>query len=680
MNIIYKKLKLYGLIIASMLMMACTSTPQKAQRLAQDGLHQEAVELLAKELKDDPSDRELRVAYQNQKDLAIQQWVALAERALSSGQSEKGFVLYERASQLDANHPRVTNLRSYLDRLETHEKLIADAKLALLEERITDADAALNKILAQAPGHSAARSLKLKLREMRPNVELITLGSAYKKPINLEFRDAPLRNVMDALARTTGVNFVFDPEVRNDTKITIQLKDSTIEDALKVILSSQQLERKILSENSILIYPRTPLKQKEYQDYVMRTFYMVNADVKQVQNLVRTIAKTKDLFADERLNMLVVRDTPGTIKLIERLIDSIDLAEPEVMLEVEVMEISSNRSNQIGLQWPKSISYGLPNTNSQIEISSSTDLTAFIPNPAFVAQLRETVSSADTLASPRLRVRNREKAKILIGDKLPVFSTTTSGATGAVSSSASYLEVGLKLDFEPTVLLDNDVTLKINLEVSSVTGTVTSPEGATGYQVGTRQASSSLRLHDGETQVLAGLIRDEESKGIAGIPGLARLPLLGRLFGAHSDGKNKTELVLFVTPRVIRNISLPDSAISTGLGGLEGDPGAEPLRINSKASVKIPLSSSSPMSSFQSGRAPFGNRFSSPSARPPVVPALENGSNTRASEPVRPGGSSISGTSSTNSPEVPASNLATQPTTPDAGEVRTNPYKPVTIQ
>jgi general secretion pathway protein D len=547
--------------------------------------------MLSVALQEDPTNRELRAALKRNQDAAINVWLGRAEQALASDRSAVAQEWYERASALELEHPRVRNLKAHLERISVQEKLMLRAKEAIDKGKPTEANALLNQVLATFPNHTAARALKLKLREASVAVMPVTLSAAYQKPVNLEFRDATFRSVMDALARTTGVNFVFDPDVKGDTKLTIKLKDSTVDDALKIILSLQQLERKVLNENSLLIYPNAPEKQKQHQELISRSFYLMNANTAQTQNLIRTIAKTKDLFVDERLNLIVVRDTPEVIRLIERLVESIDIAEPEVMLEVEIMEISSNRMDLLGIQWPSTINYGLASSVTELTLDQA-GLTGRIANPGAVLSIKETASASDTLANPRLRVRNREKAKIMIGDKLPVFSSTSTANVG-VSSSVSYLDVGLKLEVEPSVLLDNDVVLRISLEMSSVTGSVTNSQGATGYQIGSRQASSSIRLRDGETQVFAGLIRDEDSKAISGLPGLARMPLLGRLFGVHTDGKNKTELVLFITPRVIRNLALPEASTSGGAAGIEGSPGAAPLQMGTGSSVKVPLSADS---------------------------------------------------------------------------------------
>ncbi len=226
------------------------------------------------------------------------------------------------------------------------------------------------------------------------------LKSAFSKPITLEFRDATLKSVFEVISRTSGINFVFDRDVRADTKINIFVRNTSLDDVVKLILVTNQLDRKLLNENSVLIYPNTPAKQKEYRELVVRSFYLANADVKQAVNLVKGMVKTQDVFIDEKLNLMVVKDTPEAVNVVDRLVRSLDLAEPEVMLELEVLEVSRTRMQTLGIQWPTSLSYGNPalSTGStpgtgtttppaNIPLNTTNGLVWFTANPAIVVNL-----------------------------------------------------------------------------------------------------------------------------------------------------------------------------------------------------------------------------------------------------------------------------------------------------
>ena len=572
-------------VAATLCLTGCSNLPKDASDLVRQGKHDQAVALLQSAVEQSPQDRTLRLALENTKEDSLNYWANQVDREIQAGRSEVAREWLERAAAVGVQSRRIAQLRQRLDGLIAQDARLQEAKQAFDKGNWDQADVAVSAVLAQAPTNATARQIKRKLRDMAESKAATALGAAYQKPVNLEFREAAFRTVMDALAQSTGVSFVFDQDVKSDTKITVQFKGVTIDEALKIILSTQRLERKVLSESTLLIYPDSQDKRKQYQDFVVRTFYLANANVAQVQNMVRGIAKTKDLYVDERLNMMVVRDTPEVIKLVERLVEAADLAEPEVMLEVEILEITSKTVNKVGIDWPGSINYGLADGAKQI-VEGAAGVGYSVANPGAVASLRLGLSDVKTLANPRLRVRNREKAKIMIGEKLPVFSTI-SGLNTGVASSVSYLDVGIKLDVEPTVMLDSDVILKIGLEVSSNTAAVTSG-GTTGYQIGSRQAASTLRLQDGETQILAGLIRNNDKKTIDGLPGLSQLPGVGRLFGVQEDTNDSTELVLLITPHVIRNIALPDASATNGPAGNETSPGAQPLVMNPKASAKVP--------------------------------------------------------------------------------------------
>jgi general secretion pathway protein D len=233
--------------------------------------------------------------------------------------------------------------------------------------------------------------------------------------------------------------------------------------------------------------------------------------------------------------------------------------------------------------------------------------------------LRETAGRSNVLANPRIRVKNKEKARIHIGDKVPVI-TTTAGSTGFVSESVSYLDVGLKLEVEPLVSLEDEVGIKVGLEVSNITQQVKTTGGTVAYQVGTRNAATTLRLRDGQTQVLAGLISDEDRRTASKVPGMSRLPVVGRLFSNNGETLTKTEIVLLVTPRVLRNIERPGARIEEFNSGTEleigrGGAGAVvsiPPVISPPSIPKPPVEPEAP-SEFEGPRPPAAG----PAPKPP---------------------------------------------------------------
>lgn len=418
------------------------------------------------------------------------------------------------------------------------------------------------------------------------------LGEAFRKPVSLALKEASLASVITALAKTTGLNFVLDQDVSPELSVTLVVRDLPFEQVLSLMLKAHQLEQQIVSANTVLIYPRQTDKQRAYRPTVIRSFALANADARQIQNLFKQVLKARDLYVDERLNVLVLRDTPEVIRQAEFLVARLDAADPEVMLEVEVLELSRNKLQELGMKFPDQVGLGVLQgattttvlsggiaqtvtvpggqlAEGNVDLQRTAALTTYAANPLLLLNLRRENGNSNLLANPRIRVRHRDKARIHIGEKLPVF-TTTSTANVGVAASVSYLDVGLKLDVEPQVHEADEVGIKMGLEVSSVVREVPGPQQSFAYIVGTRSASTSLRLRNGQTQVLAGLISDEERRSVNQVPGLGDLPLLGRLFASNRDSNTKTEIVLLITPHVIR-APLRPSAAQQLLSGDAGD-------------------------------------------------------------------------------------------------------------
>ncbi|MFT7722140.1 MAG: secretin N-terminal domain-containing protein [Roseateles sp.] len=608
------------LLVSALLLTACANPAlRQAEDLGRSNQWPAALRVLDDAVAKDPADPALRAAQVRARERASARLILQIEALRAASRWDEAAALLGQLALADARHPRLAALGVDIDRGRRHEAQLAAGRAALKAGRVERAEAIAREILAESPQHPGARLLASQVAQARPLESAVgELGPGFQKPVTLEFRDAPLRQVFEALARSSGVNFVFDKDVRTDARVTTFLRGVTLDEAMRVILGTQQLDRKLLNESSVLIFPNTAAKQREHQELITRTLYLTNADVKQVQAMARTIAKVRDIHIDERLNLLIVRDTPEVVRLVEKLIASVDLPEPEVMLEVEVMELATDQVDTLGLQWPEEVQLGISdaagNIPSRVFIGGGNPVNfrASIANPAIVATLRGTGGNSNILANPKIRVRNRDKAKVHIGQKLPVFTTTTNftGST-SVAASVSYLDIGLKLDVEPTIQLDNDVVIKVGLEVSNLIRQVTGPGGTTAYEIGTRNTSTTLRLADGETQVLAGLINDEDRKSAAGIPGLSRLPVLGRLFGTQTDTRAKTEVVLLITPRVVRNLAVPDASLTRLASGVDASPGAYSSLLRREARVGVAPSSAG---------APVGG---APAGVPPAAPVSD---------------------------------------------------------
>lgn len=521
---------------------------------------------------------------------AAYELLADAERALREGRKEDAAAIYGRVLNIDPANPRALAGQQGLKRALEHNAQLSEAKALFAKGSLEAAQAKLHQILLEQPEHAGAMALQDDIRRKQSAAtrnEPPRLKPPFDKPVTLELRDANIKMVFEALSRTTGINFILDKDIKPDTKATVYVKKARIEDAIEMVLATNGLQKKVLSETNALVFPSTAQKIKDYQDLMIRSFYLTNAKAKDVATLLKTMLKTKDVHVDERLNMLVVRDTPDVVRIAEKLVAANDMADPEVMLEMEVLEISRSRLQELGIQYPSQLAVaGATAGATSISLDALRHLSSSAVNlsPLPAVNFKKTAGDVNLLANPRIRVRNNDKAKVQVGDKVPVITTTATAGVGS-SETVQYVDVGLKLEVEPRVALDNYVNIKVALEVSSLGEKTKLTNGSIVYQIGTRNASTLLRLRDGETQVLAGLISDDERKSANRLPGLGDIPLLGRLFSTQTDSKNKTEIVLAITPRILSNILRPEAEVAEYWSGTESS-------ISDRPQIVVPAGSS----------------------------------------------------------------------------------------
>ena len=396
-----------------------------------------------------------------------------------------------------------------------------------------------------------------------------------RKPLTLQFRDANLKMVLEAIARITGVNIMLDKDVRNDIKVTLFVRDTSVEETLDLLMIQNQLEKRVLGDNTVLIYPATAAKSKDYQDLKIRRFALGNADPKQVQNMLKTILKIKDIFVDEKTSAVVIRDTPDAVRLAERLVLAMDQPEPEVMLEIDVMQVDRNRMMSLGIDWTKSFTWSLRDKMTLQDFKNRTIADVNLSGLAVTANASKTDGDVNDLATPRIRVRNKEKAKILVGTRNPVVSSAATpapsgGGSTVYNTSVTYIETGIKVEVEPHIHPDGEVAIKLNLEVSSAGAQIdTGNSGTVAFPVNTNNVTTLLQLKDGETQILGGLLQQQTDQSQTKIPGAGDLPWLGRLFGSTKDTWNKTELLLAITPHIVRNVSVGEADLVELWSGTE---------------------------------------------------------------------------------------------------------------
>jgi general secretion pathway protein D len=523
----------------------------------------EGVESLENATRLAPTDPGYKVDYLLRREENVRDILAQADSFRADGKLVESRDAYERALKMDRGNARALTGLAALPQDARYAKLLAEGEGFLAQDRLELAVDRAMQVLEEHPQNRRAAKLKEAVLNAQAGIEADkakaqTTRSILDKAVTLQFNDAPLRTVFESLSKSVGLNILLDRDVRPTAKVTIFVKDISVGDAIDFILMQNQLEKRLINSNTMMVYPSSDAKKAEYEDLTIRSFQITNADLKYLSTMLKTMLKLKEVAADERTGILVIRDTPEKLRLAAKLIAVHDVADPEIMLEVEILEITSARRSNLGLQPPTSFSVSTPGaalTLSALRKLRSADLLTSPLSATLNFRLEDT--DAKLLASPRIRARNREKAKIMIGDRVPtITNTVTPVITGSsvVTGNVTYQDVGLKLEFEPQVYANNEVGIKISLEVSNIAAEFTDPQGGRSYQIGTRNANTNLRLKDGETQILGGLITDEDRNTASKIPGLGHLPVVGRIFGNNDGSDSRSEIVLAITPRIVRNL------------------------------------------------------------------------------------------------------------------------------
>lgn len=471
---------------------------------------------------------------------------------------------------------RAQQLKVQLEqRIHLKEELAEAA--ALQHDRPAEALYKVNRILQEQPGYAQAEALRnqLQRRDVGRHSARPRLTDALRKPVSLNFKAQPIVQILDAISLAAGVDFVLDPDVQTTMPASIMARQTTAEDAINLLLRTNQLEKKVLDAHSLLIYPARADKEKEYRELMVRVFYLDQANASHVLAALRQISAPKNVHLDERANAVLVRDTPEVMAVVERVVAALDIAQSEVTMDVQVLEVNANDELEIGVDYPSDLRFSiLPQGESgkvtvrdllnlsqgKIGVGSRNDLSAAL-------NLLQKRGKTKVLANPKIRVRNMEKASIKIGEKVPVVTTTN--ANGVVTESVNYQDVGLILQVEPRISLSNEVSVKVSMEVSNLKGEVKTAGGGIVYPMSTRNAETVMTARDGETQVLAGLVNQQQTRSSSGLPGLSVMGWLGSLFGGQKKTDQSTEIVLLLTPHIERSMALPSAADSYFPSGTE---------------------------------------------------------------------------------------------------------------
>src|ERR1700675_402671 len=348
---------LLGMLLSAAMLLGCAATQLHRDGLAEveRGNYEAGVSKLSEAVAQDPQNMMYKLDLTARREASIQKLISAGDAMRAAGQYDAAVSTYRRVLAIEAGNQRA--LRG-IDGVETdrrHTGMVGEAVKDFEHKDYDAADAILRSVLNEDSGFGPATALTDKINAARGPINAAPrLKSHTNAKVTLQCRDAPTKMVFEVLARQTGINFVLDKDVKSDSKTTIFVQEVPIEEAIDLVLDQNALGRQILSSNMVLIYPNTPAKQKDYEEQIVHTFYLTNAIPKDVESMLKSMLGAKTLFIDERTSVVVMRDTPDAVRMAEKLVASIDVPEPEVLIDVQVLEIARSKLLNLGITPPGS--------------------------------------------------------------------------------------------------------------------------------------------------------------------------------------------------------------------------------------------------------------------------------------------------------------------------------------
>jgi general secretion pathway protein D len=574
------KLLLLALCVA---MAGCASAAMRAGEqadIARD--YDRAIVEYTKALREDPDNRVARQALENAKIRASLDHFARGRRYENAGRLEDALVEVQLANELN---PGSADIEQTLRNIRTQLR---------------------NKV-ASRDGKTELQTLVERSRELMPAGQ--ELPADIRMPDSLTFREANSRDVFTALGQIANVNVVFDPQFRPQP-VSIDLRNLSFEDALQAVATATRSFYRVTAQRTVTIIPDTTAKRQEYEDEVVRPFFLSNADLKETMDLLRVVIDARRVAPVSATNAIMIKDTPERVAAAGKIIAAIDKARPEVVIDVELLEVDRTRLREFGLQLaspaetPTGID-GVASVNreglSLRDLSNLTQADILLTNlPNLYYRLLKQDTNTRTLANPQLRTSEGLPAQARFGERVPVPVTTFSPiAQGGVNqqpiTSFNYENIGVNIDITPRMHHDDQVSLALRISVSNISGS-----GFGGLPTfGNREINTVIRLKDGETNLLAGLIRDEERRILRGVAGLSDLPVVGRIFAQTHREIQETDIVMMLTPRVIRVLDLSEADL-------------RPFRVGDNVTLPLTLPTPVPLPAPVEQPAP---------AAPPPAPA-----------------------------------------------------------
>lgn len=578
----------------------------KGEQFEKDGKYEEAMYSYAEAFRLEPDTGNYRVRFFKARDIAAQKRFERGMISFEKTEYAAALEDFQAAFGLDPTQDRFKQKIEETTRLKNAQSAYNEGRDFEKTNKLKDAYRLYAVAIDYQPGNKEYQQAFSRVDKKRKNrISGTELSLKSNKPITLKFKDAKLKDVFKIVSQLSGVNFIFDDGVK-DSNVSVFIENATFQQAFDLLVTMNKLDKKVLNETTVLVFNHSPEKTKQYEDMVVRTFHLSYMEAKKAINLIRTMLQIRKVYVNEDANAIVVRDTKDVVDVVEKILDSNDVPEPEVVLDVEVVEVSDRNAQNVGLllsnynvQLGAFNSEGKPLASSlsaattttttsstdPVTVTTSADVSnlvraftmkgygGFITVPSAQYNLGKTLTKGEVLSNPKIRVKNKEKSKFNVGTRVPITTTTLNGTLSQVN--VQYVDVGVKVNAEPTILLNNEITIKLGLEVSSIlsketVGGSTSPTSV--VTIGTRNLDTVLSLKDGETSVIGGLIQNTQNNTKQKLFLLSDIPLIGPLLTNHDTTKDKTELILAITPRLVRGVTVPQNNLMSFTSGKEDNP------------------------------------------------------------------------------------------------------------
>ena len=465
-----------------------------------------------------------------------------------------------RAAELEEKARRLMDARHYFKQGQNYLKT----------QKFVPARQAFEKAAELDPDFEPAQKALNYYRKKDLDSGAFKINGQSDTPVSFKFKNTPIINIFEVLTKLSGLNFIFDKEVQNN-KVTMFMTDVSFDRFVDVLLRTNDLNSVSVNDKTMIIYPDTPQKAKEYEDLQIKTFYLSNLEAKQAVGLLSKILKSKDIIANENINAVVIRGSREVIQIAGKILQANDGNPAEVLLDVEFLEVTRSLQENIGLTFSESLTFGIGAPGGEVSEDTSfvnnislyslkriSDKDLILSTPSATLNLLKQDGDTRILAKPKLRVKNAEKASILLGERVPlIVNRRVDSNTGDTTQDFQYTDIGVKMEVLPVININDEVTLKLLLEVSALGENISPDPFNPQIPIRTRNAQSVLTLRDGETVIIGGLINDNERQTIRKVPGVGDFPAIGSLFSNRDDQETKTDVLMVITPVVIRSQEIP---------------------------------------------------------------------------------------------------------------------------